>query len=182
MLRDDLIRAHRQRALSPEHPVVRGTAHSPDTFFQAREAADWLQSARGGQQKVGVLQVRLYRPFAADRFLAALPETVRTVGLLERTKDPGATGEPLHLDVVTTLAQAVAHGQRTGMPGVVGGRYGLSSKDFTPAMAKAVFDELARPEPRNGFTVRIVDDVGGTRLEVDAEFQIETDDVVRAVF
>src|SRR4051794_39879667 len=123
----------------------------------SRETADRLRSAQGGQQKVGVLQVRLYRPFAADRFLAALPETVRTVGVLERAKEPGAAGEPLYLDVVTTLAQALGYGGRSSMPRVVGGRYGLSSMDFTPAMAKAVFDELAKPEPRNGFTVGIVD-------------------------
>ena len=237
MIRDDLVRAHRGRALTPERPVVRGTAHNPDTFFQAREASNpyyartpaiveqamaafagitgrnyrlfeydgpadaervvvligsSAETARGtaaalrradpAGQKLGVLQVRLYRPFSAEHFLAALPETVRTVAVIERTKESGATGEPLYLDVVSTLAQAVATGRRAVMPRVVGGRYGLSSKDFTPAMAKAVFDELARPEPRNSFTIGINDDVSGSSLDFDPTFMIEPDEVVRAVF
>ena len=237
LIHDDLVRAHRARALTPDRPVVRGTAHNPDTFFQAREAAspfyartplaveramaafaevtgrvyrlfeydgpedaervivligsgaetarvtaEWLRSAVGGAQKVGVLQVRLYRPFSAAHFLAALPATVRSIAVLDRTKEPGGAGEPLYLDVVTTLARAVATGERAAMPRVVGGRYGLASKDFTPAMVKAVFDELARPEPRNGFTVGILDDVSGTSLDYDPDFDIEPDDVVRAVF
>jgi len=237
MIRDDLVRAHRSRALTPERPVVRGTAQNPDTFFQAREtvnpfysrtpgiveqsmaafakitgrtyrlfeydgpadaeqvivligsaaetaraAAAALCGGKGRQRKLGVLQVHLYRPFSAEHFLAALPDTVRAVAVLDRTKEPGATGEPLYLDVVTTLAQAVATGRKPTMPRVIGGRYGLSSKEFTPAMVKAVFDELAKPEPRNGFTVGITDDVSGTSLEVDPGFVIEPDEVVRAVF
>ncbi len=235
MIRDDLVRAHRGRALTPEHPVVRGTAQNPDTFFQAREVASpfyartpaiveramadfakltgrsyrlfeydgpadadhvivLIGSAaetardtaavlnRTGPHKLGVLQVRLYRPFSAGHFLAALPATTRAVAVLERTKEPGSAGEPLYLDVVTTLAQATAAGQRPVMPRVIGGRYGLSSKDFTPAMAKAVFDELAEPEPRNSFTVGIDDDVSGSSLRFDPGFMIEPDDVVRAVF
>ena len=237
LIHDDLVRAHRARALTPDRPVVRGTAHNPDTFFQAREAAspfyartpmvveramaafaevtgrayrlfeyygpedaervivligsgaetarvtaEWLRMAVGGSQKVGVLQVRLYRPFSAAHFLAALPDTVRSVAVLDRTKEPGGAGEPLYLDVVTTLARAVATGERAAMPRVVGGRYGLASKDFTPAMVKAVFDELSRPEPRNGFTVGILDDVSGSSLDYDPTFDIEPDDVVRAVF
>ena len=207
-------------ALNPEHPFIRGTAHNPDTFFQARETVNpfyarrpggwcrrrWTRFAaltgrqyrlfdydgppdaervvvlmgsgaetaretasglamRGGE-KVGVLQVRLYRPFAADAFLAALPPTCRAIAVIEQTKEPGAPGEPLYLDVVAALAQAVAGGARGTMPRVIGGRYGLSSKDFNPAMAKAVFDELAQPEPRNGFTVGINDDVSHTSLDV----------------
>jgi pyruvate-ferredoxin/flavodoxin oxidoreductase len=237
MIRDDLVRAHRARALTPERPVVRGTAQNPDTFFQAREtvnpfyartpgivetamaafagitgrsyrlfeyegpadaeqaiiligsaaetaraAAEVLNQAGAGAGKLGVVQVRLYRPFSAAHFLAALPQSVRAVAVLERTKEPGATGEPLYLDVVTTLAQAAASGARRTMPRVVGGRYGLSSKDFTPAMVKAVFDELSAPAPRNGFTVGITDDVSGTSLSVDPDFSIEPNDVVRAVF
>ena len=237
MIRDDLVRAHRARALTPEHPVIRGTAHNPDTFFQAREAAspyyertpeivaramadfaaltgrayrlfeydgapdaeqvlvimgsaaetarataDWLRRHGPGGPRLGVLQVRLYRPFSTEHFLAALPATVRSVAVLDRTKEPGSAGEPLYLDVVTTLAQAVAAGRRPSMPRVIGGRYGLASKDFTPAMVKAVFDELARPEPRNGFTVGIRDDVSHTSLDYDPAFEIEGDDVVRAVF
>ncbi|MGO8833785.1 MAG: pyruvate:ferredoxin (flavodoxin) oxidoreductase [Roseiarcus sp.] len=236
MIRDDLVRAHRGRALTPEKPVVRGTAHNPDTFFQAREAASpfyartpaiveramaafarivgrsyrlfeyegaadaeqaivligsaaetareaaaALRRAEPGR-KLGVLQVRLFRPFSTEHFLAALPATVRAVAVLERTKEPGATGEPLYLDVVGTLAQAVAAGERSLMPRVIGGRYGLSSKDFTPAMAKAAFDELDKQSPRNSFTVGITDDVSGSSLDVDPTFMIEPDDVVRAVF
>ncbi len=234
MIDDDLVRAHRARALTPEHPVVRGTAHNPDTYFQAREAVNRFYAnvpdiveramahfaavtgrryrlfeyagapdaervivlmgsgaetaretaaalcARG--EKVGVVQVRLYRPFAVDAFVAALPLTARVVAVVEQTKEPGAVGEPLYLDVVTALAQAAASGTGRVMPVVVGGRYGLSSKDFTPAGVKAVFDELARPRPKNGFTVGILDDVTHTSLEVDPSFTIEPDDVVRAVF
>ena len=237
MIRDDLVRAHRSRALTPERPVMRGTAQNPDTFFQAREtvnpfyartpgivekamatfanitgrnyrlfdydgsanaehvivligsaaetaraAAAALRRLSEGRRKLGVLQVRLYRPFSGEHFLAALPETTRSVAVLDRTKEPGAAGEPLYLDVVATLAQAVATGQRAVMPRVIGGRYGLSSKDFTPAMANAVFDELDKPSPRNSFTVGINDDVSGTSLDVDRDFMIEPDEVVRAVF
>jgi pyruvate-ferredoxin/flavodoxin oxidoreductase len=234
MIRDDLVRAHRARALTPESPVVRGTAHNSDTFFQARETANpyyarvpaivqatmdrfaeltgrtyklfeyegsadadrvivlmgsgaetaretaaFLQKAGEG---VGVLQVRLYRPFSAEHFLAALPDTCRAIAVLEQTKEPGAPGEPFYLDVVTTLAQAVANGSRKTMPRVIGGRYGLGSKNFNPAQAKAVFDELKRPDPKNGFTVGIDDDVSYTSLPVDLNFSLEHDDVVRAVF
>lgn len=234
MIDDDLVRAHRVRALDPEHPFVRGTAHNPDTFFQAREtvnpfyaktpgivqeamdrlaeltgrryrlfdydrpaeaervivlmgsgaetARDTAAALRARGEKVGVLQVRLYRPFAAEVFLAALPETVRAVAVLEQTKEAGAPGEPLYLDVVTTFAAAVARGKRASMPLVIGGRYGLSSKDFGPSQAKAVFDELATPEPKNGFTVGIVDDVGHTSLAADPAFNIDPPDVVQAVF
>jgi len=234
MIRQDLVRAHRARALTPESPVIRGTAHNPDTFFQAREASNpyyarvptivqrtmdrfaaltgrayelfeydgpadaervivlmgsGAETARETAvflaktgERVGVLQVRLFRPFAADAFLAALPQSCRTVAVLEQTKEPGATGEPLYVDVVTTLAQAVATGTRAAMPRVIGGRYGLASKNFNPAQAKAVFDELKKPEPKNGFTVGINDDVSHTSLIVDAGFSIERDDIVCAVF
>jgi len=235
MIRQDLVRAHRDRALNPEHAFIRGTAHNPDTFFQARETVNpyyarvpaILESAldrfaaltgrayrlfeydgppdagrvivlmgSGAQtaretaahlrartgELLGVLQVRLYRPFSAGHFLAALPQSCRAIAVLEQTKEPGAPGEPLYLDVVTTLAQAVASGERKAMPRVVGGRYGLGSKNFNPAQVKAVFDELAKPEPRNGFTVGIQDDLAHTSLAVDPAFSIERDDVVRAVF
>ena len=235
---DDLVRAHRARALNPEHPFVRGTAQNPDTFFQARETANPFYArtpgivqvamdrfaeltgrqyhlfdydgpadaervivlmgsgaetaretaaalrAEGGKpyEKIGVLQVRLYRPFAAEAFLAALPETARAVAVLEQTKEPGAPGEPLYLDVVTTLAAAVARGKRASLPLVIGGRYGLSSKDFSPSQAKAVFDELAKPEPKNGFTVGITDDVAYTSLTDDPAFRIDPPEMVQAVF
>ena len=235
---DDLVRAHRARALNPENPFVRGTAQNPDTFFQARETANPFYArtpgivqaamdrfaeltgrqyhlfdydgpadaervivlmgsgaetaretaaalrAEGGKpyEKIGVLQVRLYRPFAAEAFLAALPETARAVAVLEQTKEPGAPGEPLYLDVVTTLAAAVARGKRASLPLVIGGRYGLSSKDFSPSQAKAVFDELAKPEPKNGFTVGITDDVAYTSLTDDPAFRIDPPEMVQAVF
>ncbi len=234
MIDDDLVRAHRARALSPERPVVRGTAHNPDTFFQARETTnpfyarvpqivqqqmDRFAALTGRQyhlfdyhgpadaervvvmmgsgtetasataaalaergERVGVLQVRLYRPFAEDAFLAAMPRSVRAVAVLEQTKESGAPGEPLYLDVVNALAQAAARGRRQTMPLVIGGRYGLSSKDFNPSMAKAVFDELRSRQPRNGFTVGILDDVSHTSLSPDTSFRIEPNDVVQAVF
>jgi pyruvate-ferredoxin/flavodoxin oxidoreductase len=234
MIDDECVRAHRARALDPEHPFIRGTAHNPDTFFQARETVnpfyarlpDTVQSMmdqfaqltgrqyrlfdyegpddaervvilmgsgsqtarqtaaalRHAGEKVGVLQTRLFRPFSAAHFLAALPHTCRAVAVLEQTKEPGASGEPLYLDVIEALAQAVSHGQRMSLPKVIGGRYGLSSKDFNPAMAKAVFDELKQPSPRNGFTVGITDDVSQNSLEFDRNYSIEPDDVVRAVF
>lgn len=234
MIDDDLVRAHRARALNPEHPFIRGTAQNPDVFFQGREASnsfylrlpgivqetmDQFTTLTGrayrlfdyqgaadaerviivmgsgaevanetasalccGGEKVGVLTVRLYRPFSAADFLDALPKTCRLVAVLDRTKEPGASGDPLYLDVVAALAEAVSRGTRPFMPRVIGGRYGLSSKDFDPAQAKAVFDELARPEPKNGFTVGITDDVTHLSLPVDPAYAIEPDDVVRAVF
>ncbi len=234
MIDDERVRAHRARALDPEHPFVRGTAQNPDTFFQGREAVNpfyaklpvIVQSVMDGFAKltgrqyrlfdyegtqnaerviivmgsgaetaretaavlqragepVGVLQVRLFRPFSAAHLLSALPDSCRALAVLERTKEPGASGEPLYLDVVEALAQAVAGGRRAAMPKVVGGRYGLSSKDFSPAMAKAVFDELKKPSPKNGFTVGIDDDVSYTSLKFDPSYSIESDEVVRALF
>ena len=234
MIRQDLVRAHRSRALTPESPVVRGTAHNPDTFFQARETVNpyyarlpaivqatmdrfaeltgrvyklfeyegasdverviilmgsGAETAREtaaflqkSGERVGVLQVRLYRPFAAEHFLAALPESCRAIAVLEQTKEPGAPGEPLYVDVVTTLAQAAARGERKKMPRVVGGRYGLGSKNFNPAQVKAVFDELKKSDPKNDFTVGIEDDVSHQSLAADPSFSIERDDVVRALF
>ncbi|HUN47463.1 MAG TPA: pyruvate:ferredoxin (flavodoxin) oxidoreductase, partial [Stellaceae bacterium] len=234
MIEDDLVRAHRARALTPENPVVRGTAHNPDTFFQARETVNPFYAKvpgivqavmdefarRTGRQyrlfdydgpadaerivilmgsgaetvretaaalrqrgeKVGVLQVRLYRPFSAEHFLAALPRSCRAIAVLEQTKEPGAPGEPLYLDVIAVLARALATGQWKTMPRIIGGRYGLSSKNFSPAMAKAVFDELGKPDPKNGFTVGITDDVCHTSLAYDPAYSIEPAEVVRAVF
>ncbi len=234
MIDDELVRAHRARGLSPESPVVRGTAHNQDTFFQARETVNpfyarvpaivgavmerfaaltgrtyrlfeydgapdadrvivlmgsGAETARetaahlcSRGEKVGVLQVRLYRPFCAEHFVAVLPKSCRALAVLEQTKEPGAPGEPLYLDVVTTLAQAFAAGARAALPRVIGGRYGLGSKNFNPAQAKAVFDELAKPAPKNGFTVGIEDDVSQTSLAVDPSFSLERDDVVRALF
>jgi pyruvate-ferredoxin/flavodoxin oxidoreductase len=234
MIRQDLVRAHRARALNPEHAFIRGTAHNPDTFFQAREtvnpyyarvpaitqavmdrfaeltkrayklfeyegdpkaervivvmgsgaetARETAAFLRGAGDRVGVLQVRLYRPFSAKHFLAALPDSSRAIAVLEQTKEPGAPGEPLYLDVVTTLSQACAAGSRKNMPRVIGGRYGLGSKNFNPAQVKAVFDELKKPDPKHGFTVGIEDDVSHASLSVDRSFSIERGEVVRALF
>jgi pyruvate-ferredoxin/flavodoxin oxidoreductase len=231
MIDDELIFAHRRRALSPEHPFIRGTAQNPDVYFQAREtvnlfydacpeivqgAMDKFAQITGRQyrlyeyygapdaervivvmgsgcetvhetvdylnaqsEKVGVLKVRLYRPFDAKLFVTALPATTKAIAVLDRTKEPGSTGEPLYLDTVTGLYEAWRHGS---IPAVVGGRYGLSSKEFTPAMVKAVYDNLQAAEPKNHFTVGITDDVSHTSLEVDPEFAIEADSVVRAIF
>jgi len=232
----ELVSAHRQRALTPDRPLLRGTAQNPDAFFQAREACnrfytecpahveaamarfaevsgrayglveyaghpqaervivvmgtgaevtheavDWLV-AKG--EKVGVVKVRLYRPFPLEHFMKALPSTVKAIAVLDRTKEPGALGEPMYLDVVTALREA----RDTGIspfatePAVIGGRYGLSSKEFTPTMIKAVFDELAKPKPKNHFTVGIVDDVTHLSLPYDADLDIEPDEVRRCVF
>jgi pyruvate-ferredoxin/flavodoxin oxidoreductase len=228
------VQAHRERALTPDKPVIRGTAQNPDAFFQAREAAngfhlscprivqetmdrfaaltgrsyhlfdytghpqaervillmgsgaeaveetvDWLV-AHG--ERVGVLRVRLFRPFSIRDFLAALPPTVRSLAVLDRTKEPGAVGDPLYLDVVTALREAREEGIHTPDPKLVAGRYGLSSKEFNPAMVKAIFDELAKERPKNHFTIGIVDDVTYSSLPYDPDFDIEPDDVVRAVF
>jgi pyruvate-ferredoxin/flavodoxin oxidoreductase len=226
--------AQRARALSPEHPVVRGTAQNPDVYFQAREAAnpyyfrcpevarsvmrrfaaltgraydlveyvgasdaervvilmgsaaetaeDTAHALNANGARVGVVKVRLYRPFPAAALLAALPSTARAVAVLDRTKEPGSAGEPLYLDVVAAVSEAVAAGELPTMPRVIGGRYGLSSKEFTPGMVKAVFDELAAARPRNHFTVGIHDDVTFTSLDWDSEFSTESPDTVRAIF
>ena len=145
----------------------------------AHELVDWMV-ARG--EKVGVLKVRLYRPFAVEDFLHALPQTARAIAVLDRTKEPGAIGDPLYLDVIAALRSAENEGAQRPRASVVGGRYGLSSKEFTPAMVRAVFDELAKEKPRRRFTVGIVDDVTGLSLPVDSQFDIEPEDVVRAVF
>jgi len=231
---DQLVAAHRARALSPDQPVLRGTAQNPDVFFQAREASNPFYDAcatitqkvmdrfasRTGRAyklfdyvghpeaervivlmgsaaetahetveymndsgaKVGVIKVRLYRPFDLPAFLSAIPRTARVVAVLDRTKEPGAIAEPLHLDVVTAIAEARAEGLLDRDIRVVGGRYGLSSKEVTPAMFISVFGELAKPKPRNHFTMGIVDDVTHRSLPWDNELDIEKNDVVRAVF
>jgi pyruvate-ferredoxin/flavodoxin oxidoreductase len=230
---EDLVLAHRRRALNPDRPVLRGTAQNPDVFFQARErcnpfylacpditqqAMDKFAALTGRRYrlfdyvgapdatsvlvimgsgaetaeatvnylneeggKYGVVKVRLYRPFDVRRFLAALPPTVKTVSVLDRTKEPGATGEPLYLDVVTALAEGL-DGRPAAWPRVLGGRYGLSSKEFTPAMIKAVFDNAVSAQPKNHFTVGIEDDVTRTSLAYDPEWSIEPASVTRALF
>ncbi|WP_067856501.1 pyruvate:ferredoxin (flavodoxin) oxidoreductase [Nocardia shimofusensis] len=148
----------------------------------AQTAAETVRVLAESGEKVGAVQVRLYRPFPAEALLAALPATVRTIGVLDRTKEPGSFGEPLYLDVVAALAEAYATGRRAHLPRVCGGRYGLSSKEFTPAMVAGVFAELAREHPRSRFTVGIDDDVSGTSIVYDPGFDLEADDTVRAVF
>src|SRR5262249_11193661 len=149
-----------------------------DTVHETVEAL----TARG--EKVGVLKVRLYRPFSRGAFLAALPASVRTIAVLDRTKEPGAPGDPLYLDVVTALAEAQAEGVAPSgaKPRIIAGRYGLSSKEFTPAMVKAVFDEIAKEKPKHHFNVGIVDDVTHTSIPWDPSFRTEPDDVSTSVF
>ncbi len=236
LIDDRLVRQHRQRALSPDHPLLRGTAQNPDVFFQAREAVNPFYRAcptivqdamdrlaqRTGRsyrlfdyvgapdaervlvmmgsgsgaveeavehllqqgEKVGLVKVRLYRPFAAQAFISALPKTVRNIAVLDRTKEPGSPGEPLYLDVVAALSESRLSSDAASrtVPRVIGGRYGLASKEFTPAMAKATFDELKKSTPKNHFTVGIRDDVTHTSLEYDPEFSTEDPGTVRAVF
>ena len=229
MIDDELVRAHRARALSPDRPVLRGSAQNPDVFFQARETInpfyarvpgivqkvmdkfarltgrayhlfDYIGApdaervviimASGGEtaeatvcylvekgEKVGVVRVRLYRPFDSTAFLKSLPKTVKSIAVLDRTKEPGATGEPLYLDVCSTLFEHDVKGIK-----VIGGRYGLSSKEFTPAMVKAVFDELKKTDPKNHFVVGINEDVTHSSLEYDPDFSVEHPETVRCLF
>jgi len=234
LIDDELVLAHRRRALSPDHPFIRGTAQNPDVFFQSREtvnpfyarapsivalamerfakvsgrvyrpfeyhgdpqaervlllmgsgvetARETVEYLRRSGEHVGLVQVRLYRPFSAEHLLGALPATLKALAVLDRTKEPGAAGEPLYVDTLTVLAEACASGRLERMPRVVGGRYGLGSKEFTPAMVKAVLDELRGPSPKNHFTVGIQDDVAHTSLSHDPEFVIEPAGVTRAMF
>jgi pyruvate-ferredoxin/flavodoxin oxidoreductase len=236
MITDDLVAAHRDRSLSPDRPVLRGTAQNPDAFFQAREACNSFYNAAAGHvqaamdafakvagrkyklfdyvghpqaerviiamgsgcdtaeetveylvakgEKVGLLKVRLYRPFDLGAFMTALPRTVQQIAVLDRTKEPGSLGEPLYQDVVTALREAdQAHIERfLHQITVIGGRYGLSSKEFTPAQVKAVYDELSKERPKRHFTVGINDDVTHLSLKVDPTFDTEPADVVRGLF
>ncbi len=234
MMDEQALFDHRQRGLTPDRPVMRGTAQDPDVYFQGRETvnvfytkaasvvqqcmdqfagltgrqyhlfdyvgapdaervvvvmgsgaeaihevADYL-NAKG--EKVGLIKVRLYRPFAAEQFVAALPKTVKKIAVLDRTKEPGAMGEPLYLDVRGALDEAVEAGRLAKSPIVVGGRYGLGSKEFDSGMAKAVFDNLAADKPKNHFTIGIIDDVSGSSLDWDQEFSSEPAGVHTAVF
>ena len=236
LIDDQLIAAHRANSMTPDKPVLRGTAQNPDVFFQGREAANAFYAAcpdivqgvmdefakltgrsynlfdyvgakdaervivlmgSGAEaaheavdtlvangEKIGILKVRLYRPFDGKRFIAALPASVKKIAVLDRTKEPGATGEPLYQDVVTALMEETTAGRShlLSVPAVLTGRYGLSSKEFTPAMVKAVFDNLSATAPKNHFTVGINDDVNHTSLAYDANFSTEPANVVRALF
>ncbi|GAB4415353.1 MAG: pyruvate:ferredoxin (flavodoxin) oxidoreductase [Bacteroidia bacterium] len=234
MIDDELVHAHRLRALSPDRPFVRGTAQNPDIYFQAREtvnpfyqrtpgivqealdrfaavagrsyklfeyeghseaervmvimasgadtAIETAEYLRTQGEKVGVVKVRLYRPFSIEHFIAALPATTQTIAVMDRTKEIGAPGEPLYQDVVNALVEGVGTDLLAAMPRVVGGRYGLSSKEFTPAMVKGIFDELKQARPKNHFTIGIVDDVTNTSLPYDPHFSIEAKNETRAIF
>jgi pyruvate-ferredoxin/flavodoxin oxidoreductase len=228
MIDQEMVRQHRARALTPDRPVMRGTAQNPDVFFQSRERAnsfylktpaivekamkrlavltgrsyklfefvgdpnaervlvmmgsgcetaeETVDSLCQRGEKVGLLKVRLYRPFSVSHFIDSLPASTKTIAVLDRTKEPGSTGEPLYQDVVTSIAEA----KRNVF--VIGGRYGLSSKEFTPAMVKGVFDELKKTEPKNHFSIGINDDVTFTSIPFEQSFSTEAEDQVRAVF
>ncbi len=148
----------------------------------AETVEEAIECLNANGAKYGVLKVRLYRPFPAEELLKAMPKSVKTVSVLDRTKESGSLGEPLYLDVVTAISQAFANGKISALPKIYGGRYGLSSKEFTPAMAKAVFDNALSNAPINGFTVGITDDVTNKSLSYDESFVVETKDVVSAVF
>ncbi|MBE9142033.1 pyruvate:ferredoxin (flavodoxin) oxidoreductase [Planktothrix mougeotii] len=240
MIDDQYVYEHRNRALTPDRPVLRGTAQNPDVYFQARETVnpfydktpeivqramdkfgqltgrnyklfeyhgapdaekviilmgsgcetvhetvDYL-NAQG--EKLGVLKVRLYRPWKGEQLVAELPETVKAIAVLDRTKEPGSSGEPLYLDVVTAVQEVMLGDNEDlkakikNLKSLVGGRYGLSSKEFNPAMVKGIFDDLAQTKPKNHFTIGINDDVSQTSLEYDPNFSTEPDNVVRAMF
>jgi pyruvate-ferredoxin/flavodoxin oxidoreductase len=231
---DKFVRQHRERAMSPDRPILRGTAQNPDVFFQAREACnpyyracptivqdvmdrfakrtgrkyrlfdyygpadaerlvilmgsgvgaaeEAVDAMRKSGEKVGLLKVRLFRPFAAEVFLESIPASVKSIAVLDRTKEPGALGEPLYQDVLTAYVERYFAKSSAGIPRIIGGRYGLSSKEFTPAMVKAVLDELKKTEPKNHFTIGIVDDVTHTSLTYDPDFSTEDPRTVRALF
>ncbi|MCX6155308.1 MAG: pyruvate:ferredoxin (flavodoxin) oxidoreductase [Candidatus Kapabacteria bacterium] len=236
LVTDELVVAHRNRSLSPDHPVLRGTAQNPDVFFQNRETAnqyywdcpdvvqnamDKFASLTGRQyklyeyegapdadkvivlmgsgcetahetleyftakgEKIGIIKVRLFRPFDVKRFVEIFPATTKAIAVLDRTKEPGAIGEPLYQDVINALFEGINNGwgALTSMPKIVGGRYGLSSKEFTPTMIKAVYDNIAKEHPKNHFTIGINDDVSHTSLDYDHHLDIETENVIRAQF
>src|SRR5580658_6728381 len=233
MVDDAAIIAFRKNRMSPDRPILRGSAQNPDVFFQAREACTPFHAAVPGivqqvmdrfatltgrsyhlfdyygapdaervivmmgsgaeaaeeavdaltrqGEKVGLVKVRLYRPFDAKALIAALPKSVKKIAVLDRCKEPGALGEPLYQDVVTMLAENVSN-LGFAMPAVIGGRYGLSSKEFTPAMVKGVLDELLKAAPKNHFVVGIVDDVSNSSLDYDPKFSTEDPQTVRALF
>ncbi len=236
MVSDDLVAAHRLRSLTPDRPVIRGTAQNPDVFFQNRETNNKFYTAcpdivqkqmdkfaelTGRQyklfqyegdpnaehvtvliasgtetvqetveylnkkgEKTGVLKVRLYRPFDVKRFMESLPATCKTLTVLDRTKEPGAIGDPLYTDVIGALHEGMAagYGNIKTMPRVIAGRYGLSSKEFTPAMVVAIYENAKKDAPKNHFTIGINDDVYNTSLEYDHNLSIEPDNVFRGLF
>jgi len=234
MVPDELVIAHRKRALNPENPFIRGTAQNPDVYFQGRETVNTFYNAMPGIMaevmkdfekltgrkyelfeytgaaeaehitvimgsgsetveetvkalnkdgaKTGVIVVRLYRPFSLEHFVKVLPATVKSIAVLDRTKESGAAGEPMYQDVLATLVEAFQQGKIKSLPKIFGGRYGLSSKEFTPAMVKAVYDELKKENPKNGFTVGINDDVTFTSLEYDTSYKLDESEWRQGLF
>jgi pyruvate-ferredoxin/flavodoxin oxidoreductase len=234
MIPDELVIAHRNRGLNPEHPFIRGTAQNPDVYFQGREtvnifynnmpgivqevmndfsimtgrkyglfeyagAADaeevtiimgsgsetvseTVNTLNAGGRKTGVITVRLYRPFSLEHLIKVLPASVKSIAVLDRTKESGAAGEPMYQDVLATLVDALQHGKIKSLPKIIGGRYGLSSKEFTPAMVKAVYDELKKEHPKNGFTIGINDDVTFTSLDYDLEYKLDESEWRQGLF
>ena len=236
MIDGKLVHDHRKRAMSPDHPFIKGTAQNPDVYFQGRETVNQFYNrcpaivqnymdkfaaltgrayrlfdyagapdadkviiimgsgcdtteetihylnAKGA--KLGVIKVRLFRPFDIDAFVKAIPASVKKIAVLDRTKEPGSLGEPLYEDVRTAIGEAMQAKQTNfkDYPTIIGGRYGLGSAEFTPAMVKAVFDELDKPAPKNHFVVGINDDVTNSSLSFDHSFSVETDHVFRALF
>jgi pyruvate-ferredoxin/flavodoxin oxidoreductase len=234
MISEELVIAHRNRRMSPDAPVLRGTSQNPDVYFQGRETVNSFYNACPGitqklmdkfgdltgryyklyqyygapdaervivlmgsgvetaretaeylnkqGEKVGVIHARMFRPFDIELFVNALPSTVKSVSVLDRIKEPGSAGEPLYLDTVNALLEGVQNGLLKALPNITGGRFGLSSKEFTPAMVKAVYDNMALPNPKNHFTIGINDDVTHTSLDYDHGFSIEPDEMFRALF
>lgn len=234
MIDDEWVHAHRNRALNPEHPFIRGTAQNPDVYFQGRESANPFYNScaqvvadtmnkfagltgrnylpfdytgatdadriivimgSGGEttaetcrylnskgEKTGVIQVRLFRPFSVDHFLHVLPPTVKSIAVLDRTKEAGSSGEPLYQDVLTTMVEALHQEKISTLPRIIGGRYGLSSKEFTPAMVKGIFDELSKTNPKNHFTIGITDDVTYTSIPYPADFTLDETSWTQALF
>jgi pyruvate-ferredoxin/flavodoxin oxidoreductase len=234
LLDEDAIQAHRERALNPDRPVVRGTSQNPDAYFQSREAVEpyyarfpllleqtmaqfaeltgrryrlfdyvghpnaerlivimgsgaecaheTVEHLTKTGERVGVLKVRLFRPFSVDHLIEVLPKTVKIITVLDRTKEPGSSGEPLLQELTLGLVEAVARGSWSDLPILIGGRYGLASKEFTPGMAKAIFDNMNSVEPKRRFTIGIRDDISNSSLSIDPQFDIEPDQVSRALF
>ncbi len=236
MIDEEHVIAHRKRALSPDHPAIRGTAQNPDVFFAAREtvnpfymatpdivqksmdrftklvgrqyhlfdyvgaedaeyvivmmgsgadtAHEVVEYLNSHGEKTGLIKVRLYRPFDSSALIEALPKSVKSIAVLDRTKEPGAAGEPLYLDVQNAIVEAVNEGKiaRGEMPLVVGGRYGLGSAEFNPGMVKSVIDNLKAKKPKNHFTVGIYDDLAQTSLPWDDDFSTKGENVHQAMF
>jgi pyruvate-ferredoxin/flavodoxin oxidoreductase len=234
MVPDELVIAHRNRGLNPEHPFIRGTAQNPDVYFQGRETVntfydklplimeevmkdfekmtgrkyelfeytgatdaeeitiimgsgsetveETVNALNQSGRKTGVIVVRLYRPFSLEHLIKVLPASVKSIAVLDRTKESGAAGEPMYQDVLSTLVVALQQGKLKKLPNIVGGRYGLSSKEFTPAMVKAVYDELKKDKPKNGFTVGILDDVTFTSLAYDPSYKLDESEWRQGLF